>query len=491
MSDTNRVSLRAVEESAYGVIPATPDFETIPIASAPNLAFTPATVVSELLRDDRQISDLPLVGGSAGGDSNSELAFGIYDTFLEGAFFSQWQARLKWHNRLTVDQITAVDADSYTVADLGSAVSAGDLVFAEGFTNAANNGLKVVDAGPTNTDVPVVGAGMVVETPSEFAKLSYVGVQAATSDIVATLSPDTLTSTILDFTTLGLEAGDWLLIQGFSTTTEDNDYVRIVSVAANILTVDRVPTGWAADSGSGDTVQLFLGERIKNGTTKRSYALEMTYNDHNPVTFSYLLGMITDGFTFTAQPQAIVTSGATFLGSTQFYSDSVDQGPGCDGTGRFAGAVTISAPRFQVYNSSSNVGRIARNGVVISGLNFVTEASISIANNLREKPAVGVLGAADVGSGEFGVTGSLQTYFDDKSLAVDVVNNAESSFDIRFRDAIGRAQLWDVPRLKFSEGSPEVPGKNDDVTIPLQYQGILDETLGYTLKLMRFHHVPV
>ena len=491
MSDTNRVSLNAVEEVTYGVIPATPVMEAIPVASLPNLAFVPATVVSELLRSDRQVSDLILVGGSAGGDSNSELAFGIYDKFLEGSFFSTWQSRVKWNNRFVVPGISAVDANSYTVVDPGSTLAAGTLVFAEGFTASANNGLKEVDVGSTATDVVIVGAGLAVETPGTFASLSVVGVAAATGDIVATATPDSLTSTTLDFTTLGLEPGDWILIQGFSTTPANNDYVRVVSIAANTLTVDRVPTGWGVDSGAGDDVQLFLGERIKNGTLKRSYTLERTFEDHTPVTYEYLTGMILDAFTFTATSQSVVTSGVTFLGASQFFSDQTDPASGTDAAGRWTGAVDTPANRFQVFNSSSNVGRIARGGSVISGKNFVTEASINIANNLREKPAVGVLGAADVGAGEFGVTGSMTAYFDDKSLAVDVVNNTESSFDIRFRDSVGRTQLFDVPRLKFSSGAPEVPGKNEDVTIPLEYQGILDETLGYTLKLMRFYYTPV
>ena len=43
--------------------------------------------------------------------------------------------------------------------------------------------------------------------------------------------------------------------------------------------------------------------------------------------------------------------------------------------------------------------------------------------------------------------------------------------------------------MKFSAGSPEVPGKNDQVEVPLEYRAYMHETLGYTAQLTRFHGV--
>jgi hypothetical protein len=100
-----------------------------------------------------------------------------------------------------------------------------------------------------------------------------------------------------------------------------------------------------------------------------------------------------------------------------------------------------------------------------------------------------VLGAVAIGAGEFAVTGSLNTYFDDKSLVQDVLSNAVTAIDARFQDTELHVFLADLPRVKFSEGAPEVPGKNQDVVLNLNYQAILDEVLGYTLKLMRFNGV--
>ncbi len=490
MSDTNRVALRYVEESTTGSVPATPNWETMCITGAPALAAVPQTVVSEKIRSDRQISDLILVGTEAGGETPSELAFGTADGLLEGAYSNRFQSRVNRLNNKGATQITAATASAFTVTDESDTVVVDDILRGEGFAVAGNNAFHIVDGVPTNTSFPSATAEVEASPPAA-ATLHVVGRRSAAGDLDFTAgSPSTLASTILDFTTLDLQVGDWVKLAGFITNPVNNGYFRISILTANLLTFDREPTGVVTENPVG-TVDVYMGERLINGTELISFSLEEVFNDHSPITFHYLRGMHVDGFEWTADAQAVVTSQFTFLGFNAFFSDAIDPATeeSTDGAGRITGSVTLPVPSGQVLNSSSNVARIARGGVTIAGKNFVLQATMAIANNLRRRNAVGSLGAVSVGQGEFSVTGALQTYFDDKSLAQDVINNTETSYDTIFQDDTAHTTLFDMPRIKFSEGSPEVPGKNDDVTINLQYQAILDETLGYTANLMRFHGV--
>lgn len=499
MSDTNAVALRAIKEVAFGVVPTAPSLQEICFTGAPGLAFAPETTTSEKIRSDRQIDDLPLVGGEAAGDINSELAFDVHDLFLEGAFFNTFQARLSLRNNEDVTQITAVDTapDEFTVTDEGILAVVDDIVRAEGFTNSGNNGFHIVNGSPTTTTIPVASTLVDESSPPVGAKLRVVGRRAAASDIVATATPDGLTSTILDFTTLGLQVGDWIKLNGSGGTwpAANNDYVRIITLAANVITFDIVPSGWVANDGASATVDIFMAERLINGVSKFSYTVEEEFTDHTPVTFQYFRGLTVDGMSITAEPQSIVTINFTFSGKDGFFSDTAnpasvpDELPAVAANGRVASAITLALGTVGVLNSSSDVGRIARGGVPIAGSNFVLEASIDIANNLRQQNAVGFLGAVNIGVGEFGVTGTLNTYFDDATLARDVVSNAETSFDIRFEDNSAHVVLIDVPRIKFSEGSPDVPSKNADVTLPLSYQAIRQPTFNYTLAYFRFNGV--
>lgn len=498
MSDTNRVAIRATKEVSFGVVPATPDLQELCITGAPDLAFAPETTVSEKIRADRQIDDLPLVGAEAGGSINSELAFGVHDILLEGAFFNTFQSRVQRLNNESATQITNVDGtnDEFDVTDEGDAPVVNDIVRAQNFTNAANNGFHIVNGVPSNTLIPVA-SDIVDETPPIYAQLNVVGRRGDTGDLVLTItgSTGTLASTTTDLSTLDLAAGDWIKLAGFVADPDNNDWYRVsLTPTATLITFDIVPAGASSETPAGN-VDIYHGERLINGTTRFSYTLEEEFGDHSPVTYQYFRGMIVDGLSLTAEPQSIVTINFTFSGKDAFFSDATtpasvpDQLPAVDGAGRVNGATTVTFGSANVLNSSSNVGRIARGGAPITGANFVLEASVEIANNTRQLPAVGFLGAVDIGVGEFGVTGTLSTYFDNADLARDVISNAETSFDIRFEDDDSHVVLIDAPRIKFSEGAPEVPGKNQDVTLPLSYQAIRQPVFGYTLAYFRFHGI--
>src|SRR6185295_9915476 len=86
---------------------------------------------------------------------------------------------------------------------------------AEGFTNAANNQLFRV-ASSSATTIVGTALSLTAETaPPGTAKLKVVGFQGAAADLVATSTG--LTSTLLNFTTLGLSVGRWIKIGGTAT----------------------------------------------------------------------------------------------------------------------------------------------------------------------------------------------------------------------------------------------------------------------------------
>ena len=164
----------------------------------------------------------------------------------------------------------ATSDDSYARASGASVYLANDLIFAENFTNSANNGLKVV-ASSTSTKV-LVTANLVDETPPASAALRRVGFQFATGDLVVNMSgalPE-LRTTTKDMTQLGLLPGEWIFIGGDTTTlrfadaANINGFARIRSVTANVMVLDKTNTTPVADVGTGKTVQIFFGSSIKN-----------------------------------------------------------------------------------------------------------------------------------------------------------------------------------------------------------------------------------
>ncbi len=386
MSDTNRVGLRYVRETDPGETPSNPSLEVLPFTGSSDLGFTPETTTSNIIRSDRQVSDLVLVNGTVGGGFDTELIAGTaLDSMLDGVMFS--------------DTTLA----SQTATEIASAEF---VVFADG-------------AGWTTLGATGIAVG--------------VGI----GDIVK------------------VEVGNEVQIAAVIAIPNSNE-IRIscamAATGSQTATVTKLPS-------------------ISNGVTQASYTMERTYRTGEAEVFrEYLRGMVPGTFSMSASASSIVESSFSFIGQTQSFTSAIP-------------ATRPTAPAFSVYNAASNVATIAIGGEAM-GDNFVMEASIEIENNLRERNALGTLGAISVGAGEFSVTGSLNTYFNDSTLIQKVIDNSETSLTLGFNSG-DESILFFLPRVKFSEGTPDVSGKNEDVMAAISFQAILDETTGYTMAIAK------
>ena len=482
INSTNRVAHAKVREAVYGVTPANPAFKSLRVTSS-TLNTNPQTVTSAEIRADRQVTDLNLVGTVAQGDIGMELSFGSGDDLFEESLQGAWVSNPSITVVTAGVEISALSTTTVTVSAGGAAFVAGAMVLLQGFPTAANNKrARVVSS--TATTVVFAAATFTAESLAipVGAYIRQVGFQGAAGDLVATANG--LTSTILNFTQMGIAVGEWLKFGGtpagdkFAITPLNNDFVRISAVAVNALTFDRLPAGWAADAGTGQTVAVFDGDYVRNGTNLISSTIERQYQQQP--SYEYLSGMCIDKDSITVSAQKIVTRQISFIGRT-----------GTIAATRFTGATDALPTNYQVVNASANVGRIAVNGSNIASGNFVMEATLNINNNLRPLEAVGTIGAIGIGNGEFTLTGTLNTYFADLTYYNLLLNNTATSFDFRVGRADGNKEtlLFDLPRIKFSAGAPSVPGKNQNVMLPLSYQGLRDPVLGYTLQTTRWWYL--
>lgn len=493
MSDANRTAIGIVEESTFGVTPASPAIRAVRITRA-GLGASPQTVTSSELAADRQVRDLIRTGFETGGDIGMEASYAAMDELLRGALFSEWNASgapVRFNNGVADSQITNVDgAGVYTILTAGTnpdvnqgAYAAGSYVRASGFTNANNNGLKRATAA-TATSVTLAGASTVEAAPPGTARLKSLGFQGAAGDISATAAPNTLVTAALSFTNLGIVAGMWLKVGGpvsgeqFATAA-NNGLIRVQTVTATMLTLDVVPTGWTTDNGATKTITVYSGDYIRNGTTARSYTVEQQFQDLAVPEFHYFTGMRVGTMTLEGDAQAILTGAVAF------------QGKGSSAlTTRVGGATDIAAPTNDVLNTSTDIGRIAENGVPVTGVNAVLRASLELNNNLRRRNEWGSIESPGIGAGRFEVRGTLNTYYGSKSILDKIRAGTASSFDFTLKDPTGtKALLFDVPRVKFAGGDPTVPGIDTDRVLDTEFQGLRHPVLGYTLQAQRFEEL--
>ncbi len=498
-SDASRTSARIVEEATAGTTPATPAFETLR-PTAIGLSFVPKTKVSAELVADRNVTDLIPVGREAGGDLPQEMSYGTLDTLIRGAQMSDWTYFPVRDNNGTADSvITDVSSTLYTFTTAAAPLAtgktintgtfaAGHLVFASGFGVTGNNGLKVLTAASATT---ATATGLATEAaPPAAARLKVVGIQGGSGDISTTAT--TIVSATLNFATLGIVAGMWLKVGGTSSaamafaTAANNDWVRVSAVATGTLTLDVTPSGWGVDAGTSKTIQLFVGDAIRNGTTARSYTCEVEYADLATPEWDYYTGMRVGTMEWTNVAQDILEAKFSFMG---FNASNV--------TTRFTGATTVAAATGNVMSSGLCTGELRINNSLVGlGPNYVKEFTISLDNTLRRQPGVGTLGDIGIGLGRAMVKGKVSTYYGSNAVRTALLNGTAMSLNCIWYDpnvvvtgAYTSAYHSDIPKLKWVDGNPSVTAVDTDRMLDLNYQA-LKNTLGFTLQVQRFDYIP-
>jgi len=515
MSDTNRVGVRIARNASRTapILATTLDLLALRYTGAPGLAFAPTTIVSEEIRSDRQISDLILVGGEAGGDTNFELSFAAFDLLIESALMSFYGATafqlgnavggIAGFGAGTIDVDTG-DGANYVVGQL---VKLKDLATGDVGDGVYEITLIAIDTLTLSPLTAGTNAILGTETADANTRLTVCGIlgQAVGDITMAAPASGEIVMTVANNNPLfdgargngnPLAAGQWLKMSGWATAG-NNVWARIkrIDLVGRTITFDA-QTGMAADAAATEAIELYFGDNVENGAgavSAHQFAVERRFEDQAEVLRELFLGMALNNFSLALAPQAIANGSVTFFG----FSSETQVETGNAHIGTVPPALyenlpnDLPAPANSVYNTSTNVGRLGRgvDPIDTAGVNFVLDASIDLTNNLRRQPAVGVFGAAGIGVGEVGVTGNLRTYFDNKEILDQILNNTETSLDLSVVDNDGQAMLFDMPRIKFSGGAPDVPGKNQDVTIPATYQAILDADLGYTISVQRFHFV--
>jgi len=500
--DSNITGLAYAEEAQLGLLPGegglggTPVWVRLNPNSYSDFGGEITTVAPNPINPSRQRKKGVTTDLDASGGINHNLTFSNLTDIMQGMMFADKRSKGE-------SIITAVATNVMSTADTTGFV-VGSLVFGRGFTNSGNNDLDTVSAVVASTSI-TVGAG-IDETPPADAVLLAVGFEGDAGDIDVDASGDlpVLTTTTLDWTTLGLVPGQWIYIGGdiasnAFATAANNGYKRIRSVAANALTIDKSDTTMVTEASTTETIHIFFGDVLKNELgsliTRRSYNVERTLgapDDAQPaqIQSEVLKGAIPSEFSLNIPSAELANVDFSFQATDNEQRDST--------TGEKQTAVTEFFITDE-YNTSSDVSRI--NLSVIDATNenpaplfaYVTEATLTINNNLSPNKAVGVLGAFDVTAGTFEVSGDLTAYFSEVSAIAAVRNNASVSLDIHFvKNNTG--MVFDLPLVSLGNGRLNVE-LDSPITLPLSNDAASGESvdannLNHTLLITYFNYLP-
>lgn len=504
--DSNITGLRIAEEvfGTIGILPGTPDWDPYEPNTYSDFGASLTLLARNPIVDTRQqkkgvITDLDVSGGFVTDYTQDNMI-----ALLEGFFMADWIEKPVTKSRNAAQlPITSTTTSTYVASGAGldtAGFKVGHLILAEGFADAANNGLKTINT-VTATVITVDETLVVDAAPAANAQLTAVGIQFGTGELDVTapggvLPELTRASGTIDMSAMGVAAGDFIWIGGDGAadifdTAVNNGAARVKTVAAASWILDKSDGTMTDEAGADETIQLFFGHRINNAAVsgdfkRRTFQLERTLGDDGGGTQSeYLIGAVPNQMTLTIPQADKITADLTFVGIDH------EQRTGATGVKSGNRGTLIDTDAF---NTSSDFSRLKVNVVDPIESNptalfaFLTELTIVLSNNVDPNKAVAVLGAFEVNTGQLEVSGSATAYFSTTAAITAVRNNDSVTIDWMIaKNNAGWA--LDLPLTSLGDGRPNIE-INQPVTLPLNVIAAEETVLGYTIAMHEFKYLP-
>lgn len=265
----------------------------------------------------------------------------------------------------------------------------------------------------------------------------------------------------------GVTVGQWLLIAGAGST--NGGYAKIVSKTANKIVVSHKTL---SDGDAGAQITLTQGKYIVNGTTLDTYNVERLYEDLSNV-LALFTGMGINTMALTTPSDAMSTLSFGLIGRKE---ESLAASGGTGYT-----AATTTKPMTVINDMTA----FLENGVPAG---FLT-ASFNINNNLRIRQEGGIAdsaGPTGLGMGKFTIDGTMDVFFRTSVLFDKYLNQTESSIAVQFRNSTGEGYIFELPRIRITDGQREAGGENTDIIAKIKFGAFMHETEGKTVRIASF-----
>lgn len=399
----------------------------------------------------------------------------------------------------TIPSATANQAGKFQFNTGGSA----SLVFAQGYAESGNNGLKplTADLAASGTELTVSGNTLEASPPTN-ARVELAGFRPEQDDLAITVTGGTATltsnngtpTTATDFTSIGLFPGQFIHIGGLTSGEQFSagaGFARITAIAAQQLDLDKLSSTLATDPGTGETVDILYGQFIRNVDVDadtdderflvRSIHVEGAYPNLDSVgvdEYEYAIGNEGNTLAWNVPLTDLATLTVAMIGTDTEVPT----------TSRKTGADTPVLPlRTTAFGTASDVINLRTDAIAAADTCFKS-ATVTFNNNLSGEKCIGFLGNRFINEGLFEVNLEAQTLFTDSALVAAIRNNTTVTFDMILRNDNGAIAV-DVPALTFGGGDKEFP-LDASVLINITGEAFNDPVLGTSVGVSLFPTVP-
>lgn len=513
---TNNTSLAAAVETTLGQVPAAGTWFLLEPNDITTLGAQITTVARSPISKNRQRRHGTVTDLDSSVEFEHDLTLSVVETFIEAFIFAEAV------NADTVFRGVAAVSGGYTIPAATAAQAAKfqftsggpiSLVYARGYVNAANNGLRALtsDLASSGTTLPITGSA--AETPPTNAVVEMAGIRATAGDLAINVtgtgavlsSGNNSVTNDIDFTTLGLTVGQIIHIGGMTNANRffgagpvaSYGYARVTSIAAAALGLDKLSSTLVdsdgTDDGSGGNlvpVDLLFGRYIRNVAVdhadylERSFTIEAAWDNlQNPgpgAEYSYAVGNLCNEMAITLPLTDKATISFGYIGTDT-------QNPT---TSRATNASTPIEPRkVGAFNTSADILRLRVTELDEDGLTTdFKEATLTLRNNVSPEKVLGTLGARYMNTGNFEVDLEGQILFTDGDVVDAIRANTEVTMDFILKNADGAIAV-DIPAMTLGDGSAELP-VNESVMLNLTGQAHQSTTFGTSIGVSLFPVVP-
>lgn len=389
---------------------------------------------------------------------------------------------------------TSVTAAPKYVVPSGGALAAGTLVRVRGCAINGNNGVKVVDTGSDATNLLITTALTAETITADMGvTIEVCGYQGATSDIEIDASGN-LKSTSLDFTTLGLVAGQKIWIGGataasFATAANRGEARISGTITAHSIPLENRTASYSTDNGNGKTIWILYGKTARVVPTthasyiERFHTTEVTHQGLSSGTDAY--EYVTDGAIDTMGIKVPslnkATLSAELIGNTT-VDPTVTRKTGFDGT-----ALARQTKRAAMSGSTDVIrGRVRTGSTSLTG--YIASLDLSISNSVTRNPAVGVLGAAVITFGKTKIMLAIDAFFSSMDVMTTLKGNDTVTAEFTLRNDDGGI-AFDITAAQLGGGKRSFPS-NQVVHINLAVGAVRDPVFNTAMIVSRFPYLP-
>lgn len=218
-------------------------------------------------------------------------------------------------------------------------------------------------------------------------------------------------------------------------------------------------------------------DTLVNGVTQKSMTMEKRFyrgtDSGGDAIYEYFRykGMCVNNIELSITASEIVTGSLEMIGLGGEVSGDV-----------IPGATYTPATTTDVLSASQHVGSLSMGALTSPKLRAV---SLSMTNNLAGANVVGSMDYADIGAGQFGVSGNIEAYFETRDLYNTFLAGDAIALEFMLGIVLGQRYKISLPKVKFSSGEVVAGGSNEYVMCNMGFQALYDAGIGGTIKIER------